>query len=113
MERSRGATTPNNKHEAKSLWARASRHAKQYEEAVVHNWHPGTLEGGRGARQTDSGGERKIYGKTDVDTLLSMTNLASTFCNQGRRKETEQLERLIGEVQRRCQLQNIGCILTA
>ena len=44
---------------------------------------------------------KRVLGEEHPDTLMSMSNLASTYRKQGRRKEAEVLEALVMETRKR------------
>jgi hypothetical protein len=51
---------------------------------------------------------QEIFGVENLDTLRSRTNLASTYSNQGRRGEAEQLEVQVMVFRRRCSERSIS-----
>jgi len=59
------------------------------------------VEGGRRAGSASDGDENEGLGAEHPDTLTSMANLASTYRNQGRWKEAEELDVQVVEMSSR------------
>jgi Tetratricopeptide repeat len=70
----------------------ASRHADQHGQPGVDVQESRAVEGGRRAGGASDEDEKEGAWEEHPDTLTSMANLASTYRNQGRWKEAEELE---------------------
>jgi hypothetical protein len=65
------------------------------------------MEGGRSTRGASDGDKFKVLGQEYPDTLNSMGILASTFWNQGRWKEAEELDVQMIKINLRCWARSI------
>jgi Tetratricopeptide repeat len=77
------------------------RHANKHKQPGVDVLESRTVEGGGGAADAGNGDESKGAGTGTPDTLTSIGNLASTYWNQGRWKEAEELEVQVMETRKR------------
>ncbi|KAF2465663.1 uncharacterized protein BDR25DRAFT_378882 [Lindgomyces ingoldianus] len=86
--RARRASDGNKKEGA---WGGASFHADQYGESSVDILESRMMDGGRRVGRAGDGEEKMVLKEEHLDTLTSMENLVSTFWNQGRWTEAEEM----------------------
>src|SRR4051794_37071726 len=89
MEGGRGAVCSNHGHKKEGTWDRTSFHSDKHGQLGFNILEPGMMEGGRGAGGQVMDKRKRVLGAEHTDTLTSITNLASTYRNQGQWKHPD------------------------